>query len=249
MTHPHILTSLRDQVQIIEISRIEKKNALTNDMYHALRTEIEGADLNPDVNVILLRGAGGVFTAGNDIHDFKNRPKDAPSPGQQFMHAMNRTAKPIIAQVEGLAIGIGTTMLLHCDLVYVADGTRLRMPFVDLGLCPEAGSSLLLPMRAGHRGASELLLLSDFFTANEAVAHGIANRVLPGDEIADFVWAQALKLAAKDQTAVRESKRLLKSPYADACTKQIDAESAVFSRLLQSETSRKARANTLSQKN
>lgn len=249
MTSPHILTSVREKVQIIEISRIEKKNALTNEMYQALRNAIEDADSDPAINVILLRGANGVFTAGNDIGDFNNRPKDAPSPGQQFMHAMHRTEKPIIAQVEGLAIGIGTTMLLHCDLVYVAKETRLRMPFVNLGVCPEAGSSLLLPMRAGHRGASELLLLADFFTAEEAVLHGIANRALDQDEIADFVWARAVELAAKDPTAIRESKRLLKAHYADACTKQINEESLVFSRLLETEASRKARANTLPQKN
>ncbi len=249
MTSPHILTTLQDHIQIVTISRIEKKNALTSDMYEALRTAIKTADNNPDVNVILLRGADGVFTAGNDINDFNNRPKDAPSSGQQFMHSLHETQKPIIAQVEGLAIGIGTTMLLHCDLVYVAQDARLRLPFVNLGLCPEAGSSLLLPKRAGHRAASELLLLGDFFSADEAVEHGIANRTIGPDAIADFVWEQALKLAAKDPTAVRESKRLLKTQYADACTVQIKAESVVFNRLLQSDASRKARANTLPQKN
>lgn len=249
MTCPHILTNVKDNIQIIEFNRVEKKNAITNDMYQALKLSLEEAEENTDVHVILLRGQGDIFTAGNDLADFNNRPKVGPSFGHQFLRTLQQVKKPIIAEVEGLAIGVGVTLLLHCDLVYVAEQTRLRLPFVNLGLCPEAGSSLLLPLKAGHRAASELILLGDFFTATEAVDHGIANRVLSEDDIHAFTWQQAIKLAAQDPTAITESKKLLKAQHHEASAQRIEEEAVVFKRLLASENSRKMRAKTLEHKN
>jgi len=245
MSEQFIKTHVQDHVQIIELDRVDKKNAINNDMYTRLRTMLEDGDANTDVRVILIRGKGNVFTAGNDLGDFNNRPKNGPSKGHLFLRTLHRVKKPLIAQVEGLAIGIGVTLLLHCDLVYAASNARLRLPFVNLGICPEAGSTLLLPQKAGHRAASELFLLGDYFTPEEAKEHGIVNRILPPDDIHDFVWEQAQKLVQQNPQAVMETKRLMKAHLQDATTDQIEAEAITFNRLLQSDASKTARKETL----
>ncbi|NVK19942.1 MAG: enoyl-CoA hydratase [Methylocystaceae bacterium] len=245
MTSPFILTRLEDHILTIEFNRVEKKNAITSDMYATMRETLEDAAHNDDVHVVLLRGKDGIFTAGNDLDDFNNRPKDGPSQGHQFLRVIQKFEKPVIAEVAGLAIGIGVTVLLHCDLVYVAENTRLRMPFVNLGICPEAGSTYLLPQRAGHLAAAELFLLGDFFSPQEAREHGICNRVCSEADLTDFVWEQAQKLANQNPRAVQETKKLMKLGSTEAAADQIETESVIFNQLLQSDASRQARANTI----
>ncbi len=245
MTENFIQSHIQEHVCIIELNRVEKKNAITNDMYERLRTCLEEADANGDVHAILLKGKGRIFTAGNDLDDFNNRPKDGPSNGHLFLRTLNRIKKPIVAQVEGLAIGIGVTVLLHCDLVYISKDTRLRMPFVSLGICPEAGSTLLLPQIAGQRVASELFLLGDFFSPQEAKEHGIVNRIVPTDEIDNFVWEQTQKLVRQSPQALIETKRLMKARLQDATFAQIEAEAITFNQLLQSDASKNAREKAL----
>ncbi len=245
MSTQFIKTRVQDHVQIIELDRVDKKNAINNDMYARLRTILEDGDANTDVRVILIRGKGGIFTAGNDLGDFNNRPKNGPSKGHLFLRTLHHVKKPLIAQIEGLAIGIGVTLLLHCDLVYATSNARLRLPFVNLGICPEAGSTLLLPQKAGHRAASELFLFGDYFTPEEAKEHGIINRILPPDKIDDFVWEQAQKLVQQNPQALMETKRLMKAHLQDATADQIEAEAITFNRLLQSDASQNARKETL----
>jgi enoyl-CoA hydratase/carnithine racemase len=156
----NILVETKDRIARIEIARTDKKNALTQDMYRAMLTALENADADAQVRAILIHGARDCFTAGNDLKDFlESSPGDGPRASFQFIQALPKVAKPLIAAVGGAAVGVGTTMLLHCDLVYASQGARFQMPFVPLGLVPEASSSLLLPMIAGYQRAAELLLL------------------------------------------------------------------------------------------
>jgi enoyl-CoA hydratase/carnithine racemase len=206
-----IQTTLDNGVMHALIQRPERKNSLTAAMYASLCAALERADQDPQVKVLLLSGAGGVFTAGNELVDFvQNPPQDADASVFRFMLALAAFTKPLVAAVEGLAIGVGTTMLLHCDLVYVADNTRFALPFVGLGLVPEAGSSLLLPQTAGHQRASELLLLGDMFSAIQAQELGFVNRVLPAAEVLPFATQQARRLAALPAGSVQGTKALMK---------------------------------------
>ncbi|MBN8487765.1 MAG: enoyl-CoA hydratase [Burkholderiales bacterium] len=179
-----IKTATLDGIATIEIARPEKKNALTQAMYQAMADALRAAQADPAVRAVLFTGQPGIFTSGNDLEDFMRRPPQGPeSPVFRFMRALLDCDKPVIAAVTGAAIGIGTTMLLHCDFVYVSDEARLAMPFVSLGLVPEFASSLLVPQRMGHVRAAEKLLLGDPFTGAEAVECGIANAVLPAAEV------------------------------------------------------------------
>lgn len=208
----HILTERSGAVITIRMSRPEKKNALTFDMYRGLTDVINSAIRDDTVRVLLLAGAGGVFTAGNDLKDFAAPGNaDASSPVFGFLHTIASCPKPIVAAVNGVAVGIGTTMLLHCDLIVADPATRFSLPFINLGLVPEAASSLILPRMIGHQRASELLLLGDMFDAATAERHGIINKVsAPGESETDaMAWAQTL--ARKAPNALRVSKALLKS--------------------------------------
>src|SRR6185369_3520198 len=168
----------------LEIARPEKKNALTAAMYQALADALRAAAEDPAVRAVLITGQPGVFTSGNDLEDFMQRPpQGADSPVLRFMRALLDCDKPVVAAVTGAAIGIGTTMLLHCDFVYVSDEARLAMPFVSLGLVPEFASSLLLPQLLGQQRAAEKLLLGDPFTPEQAVDWGLAHAVLPAGEV------------------------------------------------------------------
>src|SRR6188472_847294 len=175
-------TAVVDGVATIEIARPEKKNAITRAMYTQLALAFDSAREDPAVRAVLLTGQPGIFTSGNDIEDFVQRPSDEAPPSIAFMKALISCDKPVIAAVTGAAIGIGTTMLLHCDFVYVSDEARLVMPFVGLGLVPEFASSHLIPQLMGQRRAAEKLLLGDTFTGADAVECGIANAVLPAAE-------------------------------------------------------------------
>jgi len=208
----HVLTERAGAVVTIRMSRPDKKNALTVDMYRAMTTALRDATADVEVRAIMIAGVGGVFTSGNDLRDFAaTPPADADSPVFQFLREISRCPKPIVAAVAGLAIGIGTTMLLHCDLIVADPATKFSLPFINLGLVPEAASSLLLPRMIGHARASELLLLGDMFDASAAERYGIINRQsAPGEaETEALVWAQAL--AQKAPNAMRLSKALLKS--------------------------------------
>lgn len=207
----HIVIRKADGVMHVVMHRPERKNALTEEMYIALHAAIEDASRDTATKVLMLSGDGGVFTAGNDLDDFVNRPpKDADAPVFRFLRALAAFPKPVVAAVEGLAIGIGTTMLLHCDLVYASSEARFALPFVNLGLVPEAASSLLLPRLAGHQRAAEKLLFGDPFPATEAETLGFVNRLLPKDEVQAFATQQSKRLASLPAGSVVQSKALMK---------------------------------------
>ena len=211
----HVQIERTGAVVTVRMSRPEKKNALTADMYTGMTEALRAATRDDDVRAIMITGAGGSFTSGNDLRDFAAAPPaDLESPVFRFLRELSTCPKPIVAGVTGLAIGIGTTMLLHCDLVVADPSTRFSLPFINLGLVPEAASSLLLPRLVGHVRASELLLLGEMFDAAAAERYGIINRCSAAGE-ADaeaMAWAQAL--AAKAPNALRLSKALLKSESA-----------------------------------
>lgn len=206
-----ILTELLDGILTVRINRPEKKNALNINMYGAMADALNRADEDPAIRVVLLRGCDDCFTSGNDIADFVNFPPTGPdSPVLLFLKAVTLAAKPLVAAVSGAAVGVGTTLLLHCDLVYAADTAVFQMPFVNLGLCPEAGSTLLLPQLIGHQRAAELLLLGESFTAARAEQLGIVTAVVPQTDLHRTARAKALQLAAQPAAAVRCTKALLK---------------------------------------
>lgn len=215
-------------------NRPERKNAFTAEMYGTLAATLRDADADRHVRTVLLHG-GETFTAGNDLRDFMERPPSSPeSPVFQFMSAMAELSKPAVAAVGGVAVGIGTTLLLHCDLVYAAEGTRFQLPFVNLGLVPEFGSSLLLPRLAGHVRASELLLLGMPFSAATAFELGLVNRVVAPAELLSTATAAAVALAKQPSAAVRATKALLKRPLARAVQDAVDEEVRVFAERLAS---------------
>ena len=234
-----IKTATLNGVATIEIARPEKKNALTVAMYQAMSEALVAAKADPAVRAVLITGQPGVFTSGNDIEDFMTRApgqgsENMDSPVFQFMHALIDCDKPVVAAVTGAAIGIGTTMLLHCDFVYVSDEARLAMPFVALGLVPEFASSLVVPQLMGHRRAAEKLLLGDPFTPEQAVDCGIANAVLPAAEVVNHARRVAERFNALPPGAVREAKQLMRGPQTEALLKTIRAEAEIFGRRLRS---------------
>ena len=232
---PHIAYHVNKGVFVVQINRPDKKNALTRSMYAALAEGINTADRDSDIRVIVLRGVEGCFTSGNDVNDFvRSTDPGAERPSVQFMKAISGAHKPILAAVDGMAIGIGTTMLLHCDLIYASEDSFLQLPFAGLGLCPEAGSSLLLPQIAGHQRACELLLLGERFSAKKARDYGIVNEVVPSADLIDYVMAKAQQLARMPADAVQTSKALIKRNQATQMNDTIQAELLQFTRLLQS---------------
>ena len=229
-------------VATIEIARPEKKNALTVEMYQAMADAIAAAGEDAAVRALLITGQPGIFTSGNDLQDFLNRPRPHidESPVFRFMRALIACDKPVVAAVTGAAIGIGTTMLLHCDLVYVSDEARLAMPFASLGLVPEFASSVLVPRLMGGRRAAEKLLLGDPFTGQTAVECGIANAVLPAAEVLPHARRVAERFNALPPSAVRETKRLLREPDRAAILDAVKREGAIFTAQLASAEAREA---------
>jgi enoyl-CoA hydratase/carnithine racemase len=213
----------------IVLSRPARKNALTLAMYDAMTAALADAKAGP-ATAVLLRGEGGVFTSGNDLQDFMQRPPTGEdSPVFRFLEALVAFDKPLVAAVSGPAIGVGTTMLMHCDLVYASETARFQLPFVNLGLVPEAGSSLLLPRLAGHVRAAELLFFGEPFGAAYAREIGLVNAVLPEAALLDHVRGRLAALSEKPPTALRETKRLLKGlGDPDAVRARMQAEAAVF---------------------
>ncbi|MCF5022458.1 enoyl-CoA hydratase-related protein [Pseudomonas lurida] len=221
---------------ILQLNRPDKKNALTRAMYTQLAEALEQADADGDIRCVLIQGSSDCFTAGNDIVDFLEQPpSDLDSPPFYFMKSLLNCRKPVIAAVAGAAVGIGTTLLLHCDLVYISHDARLRMPFVNLGLCPEFGSSLILPRLLGHAKAAELLLLGEGFTGEQAAAWGIATEALGSGEAA---LAKAREVAERFETlapgAVQVTKQLMKSVDREQMRQVIEEEGALFTQRLKS---------------
>ncbi len=234
-----IKTATLNGVATIEIARPEKKNALTIAMYQALADALDAAQADAAVRAVLITGQPGIFTSGNDIEDFMSRPPGAgsghaDSPVFQFMRALVGIDKPVVAAVTGAAVGIGTTMLLHCDLVYVSDEARLAMPFVSLGLVPEFASSLVVPRLMGNARAAEKLLLGDPITPEQAVEFGIANAVLPAGEVAPHARRVAERFNALPPGAVRETKQLLRRATKDEILATIAVEGEKFGQRLRS---------------
>ncbi|MGO4329637.1 enoyl-CoA hydratase [Cupriavidus sp. 2TAF22] len=240
-----ILTNIEQGVLTIEFDRLDKKNAITAAMYQTLADALRAAETDPAVRVIVLRGKPEVFTAGNDLEDFMQRPPtsvegDQPAPVFQFLQQISQAGKPLVAAVSGPAVGVGTTMLLHCDLVYASETARLSLPFAQLGLCPEAASSMLLPRLLGYQRAAEKLLLGEPFGAQEAQQIGLVTRVLPVAELHDFVLQQARKLAALPASSLRETKRLMKGGDKDAVQARMAEEGESFRRMLQAPEAKEA---------
>ena len=234
----HILTESGEGVLEIAINRPAKKNAITGAMYTAMIAALAAASSDPDVRVVLISGCGGAFSAGNDLEDFLSGPEGG-KPAFDFIRVLEAFDKPIVAAVQGLAVGIGTTMLFHCDLVYAAPDARFIMPFVNLGLVPEAGSSLLAPLRFGHAKAAALLLLGEPLGATAAESGGLVTALVPAEGLLDHARAKARALAAKPAAAVAMTRRLMKLPV-NAVADRIEAESQLFAEALTSEDAREA---------
>lgn len=230
-----ILTSLADGVLTVTINRPEKKNAITTAMYAALADAFARTETDPAVRVVLLHGTGDAFTAGNDLADFAaNPPTGEESPVFRFLTAISTAPKPVVAAVHGAAVGIGTTMLLHCDLVYAAPDARLQLPFVSLGLCPEAASSFLLPLFTSPTRAAELLLLGEPFSGEQALAWGLVNENVPEADLFEYALGRAQALAQKPPASVRLTKSFLRHDHAATVQAVIRAEAEAFLERLRS---------------
>lgn len=228
-----ILSSRQQGILTLEFNRPDKKNAITAAMYQSLAAAFDAAEADAAVRVILLSGKTEVFTAGYDLEDFLQHPPHTDdSPVLQFLNALSRASKPVVAAVSGAAVGIGVTLLLHCDLVYAAEKTWFSLPFTQLGLCPEAAASLLLPQLAGYQRAAEKLLLGEAFTVEEAQAMGLVNQILPAAQLLAFATSQAGKLADLPLASVQITKRLMKEAQQARVAAQMAQENACFRRLL-----------------
>ena len=231
-----------NDILTLSFDRADKKNAITDAMYGTLADEIAGAEGDPDTRVILLRAEGDTFTAGNDLADFRQSDAEGPEPSEKnvgrFLQALAVASKPIVAAVQGKAVGVGATLLLHCDYVVLAQGAALVTPFVGLGLVPEAASSLLLPARIGHVRAFSMFALGEPVSAEDALQWGLANRVVPIAELDTAANEVAAGLAAQPAGAVAATKRLMRSPA--AIQERMDEESALFYERLKSAEAQEA---------
>lgn len=237
----HILTERRDSVLRIEFNRADKKNAITAAMYQALAEALLAGETDDSVRVALVHGKADIFTAGNDLQDFlANPPRDESTPVFRFLRAVSHFGKPLVAAVGGLAVGVGTTMLLHCDLVFCAPGTRFSLPFVNLALCPEAASSYLLPRLAGYQRAAELLMLGEPFSAERAREIGLVNEIVAPEKLLDTAWATASRLAQKPAASLIATKALMKRGLIGPVEQAMAAESAVFRERLGSPEAKEA---------
>ena len=240
-TIPEILTHLDAGVLSLTINRLDRKNSITAAMYAVMADVLAAAESDAAVRVVVIQGHETIFSAGNDIGDFLNKPPSTQdSPVFRFLYGISAFSKPIVAAVCGPAVGIGTTLLLHCDLVYAGDNAAFSMPFVNLGLCPEAGSSLLVPQLMGYPRAAEALLLGEPFTAETALDIGLINRIVPPSEASALAHQQARKLAVKPLSSVIETKRLMKQASASDVKQRIHDESLTFGRMLNEPAAREA---------
>jgi len=236
-----ILVHTEAGVMTLTFNRLDKKNSITSAMYGELADAVATAGQDAAVRVLLIQGDPTIFSAGNDIGDFLNAPPaTSDSPVFRFLRGIATFPKPVVASVCGPAVGIGTTMLFHCDLVYAGDNAAFSMPFVNLGLCPEAASSLLVPQMFGYHRAAEALLLGEPFMAEAALEAGLVNRVVPPTEANAIAQAQARKLAAKPLSALMETKRLMKRGQESVVLERMAEEGQSFGRMLREPAAREA---------
>jgi len=220
-------------VTTLTLNRVARKNSFTTAMYAGMADVLDQAQTDPAVRVLVIQGHETIFSAGNDIADFlQTPPTTLDAPVFRFMRAISSFTKPIVAAVCGPAVGIGTTMLFHCDLVYAGDNAAFSMPFVNLGVCPEAASSLLAPQRMGYGRAAEALLLGEPFLAEAALEMGLISRIVPPAEVNALARRQAQKLAAKPMLSLLASKRLMKQGQADLVAQRMAEEGTLFGRML-----------------
>lgn len=236
-----VQTSIADGVQIIRLNRAAKKNALTGAMYATMADAIESGDADGAVAAHVIIGSGGVFSSGNDINDFLATAQGGAVPTHvlRFILLLPRIAKPVIAAVDGPAVGIGTTMLFHCDLVYATPGAVFATPFLDLGLVPEAASSLLMPARMGYARAFEMLALGSPFPASRMQEAGLINAIVPAGDLEAKALEAAQALAAKPPEALSAARRLMRGDPADV-VKRTDEEAVLFAKRLASPEAREA---------
>ncbi|MFZ6725375.1 enoyl-CoA hydratase [Undibacterium sp. MH2W] len=240
-----ILTHKENGVLTISFNRPEKKNAITAAMYQTMADALRDAETDTAVRAILITGKPEIFTAGNDLEDFMKNAgslakSDSVPPVYQFMQALNDAGKPVIAAVSGAAVGIGTTLLMHCDLIYLADNAKLSMPFTQLGLCPEFASSLVFQQIVGYQRAAEKLMLGEAFSAQEAFEMGFVNKVLPLADLLPYAQQVAAKLVALPAASIRTTKRLMKGAQPQAIVAKMAEENQHFAAMLNAPEAREA---------
>jgi enoyl-CoA hydratase/carnithine racemase len=236
-----ILSHAEDGILTLTFNRVDKKNSITSTMYQQLADALAAAKDDATIRVVVFQGHEVIFSAGNDLGEFLNNPPaGGNSPVFQFLAQISQFPKPLLAAVCGPAVGIGTTLLLHCDLVIAGDNAAFSMPFVNLGLCPEAASSLLVPQMMGYHRAAEALLLGEPFMAEAALEIGLVNRVVPPSEATRVAMQWAKKLSHKPISALIETKRLLKKTSAVAITERMAEEGASFGRMLREPAAKEA---------
>jgi enoyl-CoA hydratase/carnithine racemase len=237
----HIKIENGNGILTLTMARPDKKNALSNAMYGALADALDAAETDPSVRVVLIRGEGDMFTAGNDVGEFAAMATGSFKGERhvgRFVQALAKSSRPLVAAVQGRAVGIGTTMLLHCDLVVLAENALLSTPFVSLALVPEAASSLLMPLRIGYARAYEMFALGEAVDAKSALAWGLANRVVPLEKLDSEAKALAVRLAKQPAGAISATKRLMRNP--ELLLGQIAAESGKFAERLTTVEAREA---------
>jgi enoyl-CoA hydratase/carnithine racemase len=235
MSQEHIQVSVNGGLMEVAFNRPERKNALTQAMYDGLTDAFRQASDDPEIRVLILRGSQDVFTSGNDLNDFVQAPPAGEdSPVFRFLKALNVFEKPLIAAVSGPAIGVGSTMLMHCDLVYAGHDARFHFPFVNLALVPEAASSYLLPRMVGHQRAAELMFFAEPFDAKRAQEMGMVNALYPPGDLFEEVRKKALELAKKPPNVLRQTKRLLKQATREHSWETMKGEGDVFLEMLTS---------------
>jgi enoyl-CoA hydratase/carnithine racemase len=236
-----ILTERAGNILSIQLNRPAKKNAMTSSMYITMAELLNGAAKDDQIRVVLWYGAGNSFSAGNDIEDFmKNPPAPGESPQAQLIHALINFEKPLVAAVQGAAIGGGTTMLAHCDFVYAGESAKFQLPFVNLGLVPEFGSSYLLPLRFGYVRAAELILLGGPFGASRAAELGLVTQVVPDQSVLAAATETARTLAKKPGAALQASKRLMKRALREQLELAVKVENEVFAERVRSDEAKQA---------
>lgn len=235
----HIIKEKEGYILKLTMNRPAKKNAITAAMYGAIADALAEANDDDQIRVVYITGTADSFTSGNDLTDFLQNPvTDENSPVSRFLYHVNHFTKPMVAAVNGLAIGVGVTMLLHCDLVYAAESAVFQMPFVNLAVVPEAGSTYIMPRMMGHQRAAELLMLCEKFGADEAHAVGIVNQVLADDALQSVAWQKAVALSQKPPESLRLTKMLLRKGETAVIAERIKEEGAIFRERLVSDESR-----------
>lgn len=235
----HILCETTNRVMTITLNRPERKNALTREMYGTIADALAEADSNKDIRAVVITGNGDAFTAGNDIGDFTTKPPEGKQPVTRFLENISTAQTPILAAVNGIAVGVGLTMLLHCDLVFASKSARFKAPFTSLGLVPEAASSLLLPNALGMAWANDILIAGRILSADEALSAGLASRIYAQEELLEETQKVAETVAALPPSAVSQTKSLIRANR-DAVSAQMATEGAIFAKQLQSDEFKEA---------